>query len=67
VRSKKEPEPTPVAKPTAIPVKYVYVCDDCKERVDKEARVCPFCQARFTGGIRRNNERQRNERLTQTR
>jgi hypothetical protein len=67
VRTKKEPEPTFVPKPAPEPIRYGYVCDDCKKGVDREARVCPFCQARFVGGHRTNHPRQRYERLTEKR
>lgn len=62
-RVEKEPPPPPPPEP----VQYGYVCDDCKKGVDQEAKVCPFCQARFSGGSRRNNARQRNEKLTKPR
>jgi hypothetical protein len=59
--------PPPPPQPAPEPVQYSYICDDCKKGVDSEARICPFCQARFSGGHRRNEERQRNEKLTKPR
>jgi len=59
--------PPPPPQPAPEPVRYGYVCDDCKKGVDSEAKICPFCQARFSGGRRRNDERQRNEKLTKPR
>src|SRR5882724_6117442 len=47
VRVKKEPEAKLIPVPPPVPVRYGYVCDDCKKGVDREARICPFCQARF--------------------
>lgn len=53
---KPAPPPAPV-KPPELPV-YPSVCADCKRHVDSEARVCPFCQAIFTGEVVQNHGRQ---------
>ncbi len=67
VRVKKEPEPRPIPAPPPEPVKYIYICDDCKKVVDRDARVCPFCQGRFSGEHRANHKRQKYEKVTQPR
>jgi hypothetical protein len=56
VRVQEKREPSPLPKPTPEPVRYGFVCDDCKKGVDSEARICPFCQARFSGGSRTNHD-----------